>query len=642
MRYRTTAEERIANRMGTGQSLFSEKFLSTGITGFTAHVLQLRVPVLQKLPELLNTLRVQVPLSIRMETIPSHNRFLSRGMRTALLAVIALLLILAIIQPAAGAREIRVALHELPPSLYTDEKGEPAGIFVDLIQDIAAREGWHIIWVRGTMQESWDRLGSGQVDLVMGVTSTPERETLFDFTREPAVSSWAQVYTRRGAGINSILDLDGKRVVLVKGNINSLAFRDYAQKFGISPVYSDADTLEEAFNRTAQGTADATVALRIAGKEGMKKYGLTESTVMFNPSSFGFAVLEGKNADLLQAIDRYLAEGKNNPSSSYSQIMQRWFGDQAGWVIPPWLIVSLIISLGLIALFVIMSVVLRREVQKKTAELSRQNRELQSEVANRMRAEDELVRKNEEIGAAYEELTATAEELKYNYDELHRSQKALEQARNKLSLLNTITFQDIQNAVFSLSGYFQLETGNTNEQQLQRYREKELGIVQTISDSLKFANYYQNLGLLPPAWQNVQQTFMVGISRMDLTGISRNIDVKNLEIFADPMLEQVFFTLAENVTLHGKNATEISLHYRKTGHEVILVFKDNGAGIPDTVKQDIFSRMYEKRKGKGLFLAREILEITGITIQETGEPGNGARFEMTVPEGAWRFAGETQ
>jgi hypothetical protein len=31
------------------------------------------------------------------------------------------------------------------------------------------------------------------------------------------------------------------------------------------------------------------------------------------------------------------------------------------------------------------------------------------------------------------------------------------------------------------------------------------------------------------------------------------------------------------------------------------------------------------------------VSITGITIAETGEPGEGARFEMTVPEGLCRF-----
>jgi hypothetical protein len=38
-----------------------------------------------------------------------------------------------------------------------------------------------------------------------------------------------------------------------------------------------------------------------------------------------------------------------------------------------------------------------------------------------------------------------------------------------------------------------------------------------------------------------------------------------------------------------------------------------------------------------LFLSREILSITGLRIQETGEPGKGARFEIFVPKGAYRF-----
>ena len=38
----------------------------------------------------------------------------------------------------------------------------------------------------------------------------------------------------------------------------------------------------------------------------------------------------------------------------------------------------------------------------------------------------------------------------------------------------------------------------------------------------------------------------------------------------------------------------------------------------------------------GLFLAREILGIYGISIRECGTPGTGARFEIRVPKGAWR------
>ncbi|HUT39460.1 MAG TPA: ATP-binding protein, partial [Methanoregula sp.] len=76
------------------------------------------------------------------------------------------------------------------------------------------------------------------------------------------------------------------------------------------------------------------------------------------------------------------------------------------------------------------------------------------------------------------------------------------------------------------------------------------------------------------------------------------------------------------------------------GDSLLLFFADNGNGIPDAIKEKIFERGYGKQKGMELFLVREILSITGITIKETGTFGKGARFEMLVPKGAYRFPDE--
>jgi signal transduction histidine kinase len=51
----------------------------------------------------------------------------------------------------------------------------------------------------------------------------------------------------------------------------------------------------------------------------------------------------------------------------------------------------------------------------------------------------------------------------------------------------------------------------------------------------------------------------------------------------------------------------------------------------------IFEQGFGKNTGLGLFLSREILAITGLTITENSVPGKGARFEITVPKGAYRF-----
>lgn len=204
--------------------------------------------------------------------------------------------------------------------------------------------------------------------------------------------------------------------------------------------------------------------------------------------------------------------------------------------------------------------------------------------------------------------------------------------------MNGITFDDIPNAVFSLSGYLEREkkilTGETPRQ----YLEKQIAIMQTIRDALLFVKNYQDLGLRPPSWQNVVHIYLLAESHLNLQGLSRDLNPEGLEIYADPLLEKVFQILVENVLLHAATATGITLRCHLDGEGLVLTFEDNGTGIPADMKERIFTRRCEGKSGMRLYLAREILSTTEITINETGEPGKGAQVEMLVPKGSFRFA----
>lgn len=120
--------------------------------------------------------------------------------------------------------------------------------------------------------------------------------------------------------------------------------------------------------------------------------------------------------------------------------------------------------------------------------------------------------------------------------------------------------------------------------------------------------------------------------------IHLRIETAGLEVFADPLLEKVFYNLIDNSLRYGgETLTTIRITSRKKGSSLVLAFEDNGTGIADCDKKVIFDKGFGKNTGLGLYLSREILSITGITIAETGEPGKGACFEMLVPEGGFRF-----
>lgn len=214
---------------------------------------------------------------------------------------------------------------------------------------------------------------------------------------------------------------------------------------------------------------------------------------------------------------------------------------------------------------------------------------------------------------------------------------ALKQALKKLNLLTAVTLGDIQNNMFVLSGYLEILKSTVTQPEQQEIINKEESLARSITNALTFAKDFQGLGMKPPVWQNVEQAFLFGISHTDLSSYTRTVTIHGIEVFADPLFEKVFYIIADNLHLHASGADAVSITWQETKEGLCISFEDNGPGIPPDEKERIFERGYGPHKGNGLFLAREILSITDISIRETGVFGTGARFDLTVPPGAYRF-----
>ncbi|MGB8308367.1 MAG: PAS domain S-box protein, partial [Methanoregula sp.] len=218
-----------------------------------------------------------------------------------------------------------------------------------------------------------------------------------------------------------------------------------------------------------------------------------------------------------------------------------------------------------------------------------------------------------------------------------KMEEAIEKANKQISLLTSITRHDILNQLTMLQGYISRMKRDSCDDTFTGIIQKEEEIAKTIHNQIIFTRIYQNVGVQPPQWKNVKESIAAALATANIGNVSVVLDTGTLEVYADLLIEKVFFNLIENALKHGEKVTQICVSYRKTEKEVILAFEDDGIGIPEEEKDRIFTRGYGKTTGYGLFLAREILAITGIAIQETGEPGKGARFEIMVPEGTYRF-----
>ncbi len=225
--------------------------------------------------------------------------------------------------------------------------------------------------------------------------------------------------------------------------------------------------------------------------------------------------------------------------------------------------------------------------------------------------------------------------------ERKKTEEALHEANKEVSLLTSITRHDILNQLSMLAGYISLLKEQSGDENIAGQIQKMETIADTIHRQIVFTRIYEYVGLRPPQWKNIKITISSVLKTMEIGDVSFVIDTDNLEIYVNYLIEKVFFNLIENALRHGKHVTRIHVSYQQTEKNVILVFEDDGIGIPVGDKDQIFARGAGKETGNGLFLCREILGITGITIRETGEPGKGARFEATVPEGMYRFEGRS-
>ncbi len=221
--------------------------------------------------------------------------------------------------------------------------------------------------------------------------------------------------------------------------------------------------------------------------------------------------------------------------------------------------------------------------------------------------------------------------------ERRRAEDAIELANKKLNLMNNITRHDILNTLTGLLGCVDMARAASLEEERTQLLGDIKELARVIQRQINFTKQYQEVGVHLPLWQDVGDVIAKVLVNFKNSGIHFEIALEKTEIYADPLLEKVFYNLVDNAIRYGKTVTAINFYFMISDKGLSLICEDNGIGIAEGSKHRIFDRGVGQNTGMGLFLSREILSITQIEIQENGVPGKGARFEMLIPRGAFRF-----
>jgi len=221
--------------------------------------------------------------------------------------------------------------------------------------------------------------------------------------------------------------------------------------------------------------------------------------------------------------------------------------------------------------------------------------------------------------------------------EERKMRDSLKKANTKLSMMSMVIRHDTLNQVGIIRGYSELiASGHLKEEDARRYGERIKDAVKYIEHQFNFAQEYQGLGRSDPTWQWMGLV----MAKARTTGAGEGLEIRSeldpLTVLADPLLEKVFTILLDNTRRHGQKARSVHLSFRTDRGACIVLYEDDGVGIPSSQKEAIFRKDFNPQGNMGLYVAHQIMEMNGGNIRETGAEGAGARFELVFPEGHWK------
>lgn len=213
---------------------------------------------------------------------------------------------------------------------------------------------------------------------------------------------------------------------------------------------------------------------------------------------------------------------------------------------------------------------------------------------------------------------------------------AMEASRSKGKELLSVVRHDILNQLTILIGFLQFSEDFIEDSRVREFLAKEEAAGHVIQALIEFTRDFQDLAVEDPRWMRLDAVIRSAQGRVDTKGIEIVADAGTTEVYASPLIRHVFLTFIKNAVDHAHGLTRITLSQGVDGGDLVIACEDDGPGIPESERKTLFDRGHGRNRGYGLWLAKEILSITGAKIREAGKEGGGARFEIRVPAGMWR------
>jgi PAS domain S-box-containing protein len=214
-------------------------------------------------------------------------------------------------------------------------------------------------------------------------------------------------------------------------------------------------------------------------------------------------------------------------------------------------------------------------------------------------------------------------------DNLKEAQHKLQLANEKLLVVGGLVRHDISNKMSTLNAHAYLAKKKGNLQQL---LDATASAYLQINRTLDFSRDYELLGQEPLSFVDAGKVFNETVDLFPEFNLQVINECNGLMVLADSLLKEVFYNLLDDTLKYGKTANKVKLSCCQQDMQLKLTYEDNGAGISEEMKANLFTKGYGQGSGLGLYLIKKTLEVYGWQITENGQEGKNVRFEITIPK----------
>lgn len=492
-----------------------------------------------------------------------------------------------------GNNVVRVGAYQDPPSIWTDEQYQVRGFLPDLLEHIARQEGWQLEYVPMNWCDSVQKLVDDEVDLLPGAYPLLNAGNLITLSESPVYVDWGQVYSKKESGIQTVLDLEGKKVSVESSCVffeGESGIRKLTERFNVQTEFRGFTDARDGLKDLYTDKVDAIVLGRFYhNMEGMRD-DIVKTPILLNPVTIYFGAPQGEYSSHLQVIDAYIREMKANRGSLYYQSWEKWFSHSLKAKLPTWL-VQLVAGLGGIALLLFgFSLFARHQVAKKTREISD---------------------KNERLRSLSMELTLAEEE-----------------ERRRLSvLLHDNLGQNLALTKMRLSA---MERAHASEG-----CQTALGDIKSFLNEAISSTRSLTTEMSPPALYDLNFSAAIKwLAERILHGDNIDTEVicngQDIQLAEDAkvLLFKTVRELLVNIVKHAA-ASYVKIELKVDNGVLYLFIQDNGIGIKDVNAAE----REQEREGFGLLHIRERLTYLGGRFEISSVAGEGTSVQLQIPIG---------